>query len=117
MTQNEVRLRSMELKLDWLIDRFQNFEAQNQSDQKMNDVQSEWVTLEEACKLLGCVSLKTMRCQPKWQPLCGVASAKIGIRKAWTRAEVQEWLTAMASKKTREAYISKYSKGGKMKNA
>ena len=83
----------------------------------MNEIQSEWVTLEEACKLLGCVSLKTMRCQANWQPLCGVASAKIGIRKAWTRAEVQEWLTAMASKKTREAYIAKYTQGGKKKNA
>ena len=110
MTQNEVRLRSMELKLDWLIDRFQNFEAKNVSDLKMNNVQSEWVTLEEACKLLGCVSLKTMRCQNIWQPKNGVATARIGIRKAWTREEVQEWLTAMSNKQTREAYRAKYAK-------
>lgn len=117
MNQNEVRLRSMELKLDWLIENFQNFEEKNHLNLKMNEIQSEWVTLEEACKLLGCISLKTMRCQPNWQPLCGVATAKIGIRKAWTRAEVEEWLTAMASKKTREAYLAKYDKGGKKKNA
>lgn len=117
MDQKEVLLRSVELKLDWVMNFLQEKEKKSHVENQLHQVQSEWVTLEEACKLLGCISLKTMRCRLNWQPLCGVATAKIGIRKAWTRAEVEEWLTAMSSKKTREAYLAKYDKGGKKKNA
>lgn len=108
MTQQDTLiLRGLELKMDRILDLFAMQEKTNKTSKKMEAVESEWITLKQACQMHGGYKLSTLRARLDLQPLCGKATM-IGTNKCWRRSEINEWLS-ISTPEERKAYQKKYS--------
>ncbi len=112
MTQQEMVLRGLELKLDRVLDLLTISEKTKQVEEKVDKMEvGEWVTLTQAWKLQGKLySLATIRTRADLQPCMG-HGVMIGKNKCFRRQDVLEWLKAVTPEE-RRAYRAKFG-GGK----
>lgn len=73
----------------------------------MKNVESEWITLTQACKMHGGYTLNTLRARPDLQPKNG-KGVMIGKNKCWRKEDIEEWLNAVSPAERKE-YVLKYS--------
>lgn len=108
MTQNEMVLRGLELKLDRILDILSCAEKSKKNEEKAEKMElGEWITLTQAWKLQGRLfSLATIRTRADLQP-CGGRGVMIGRNKCFRRSDVMEWLAAVTPEE-RKAYRQKY---------
>lgn len=111
MTQNEMVLRGLELKLDRILDFLANAEKSKKIEEKAEKMElGSWITLTQAWKLQGRIfSLATLRTRADLQPCMGKGTM-IGRNKCWPKETILEWLAAVTPEE-RKAYRLKY--GGK----
>lgn len=112
MTQQEMVLRGIELKIDRVLDFLGSIEKSKEIKEKAEKMEvGEWVTLTQAWKLQGKLySLATIRTRADLQPCMG-HGIMIGKNKCFRRQDVLEWLKAVTSEE-RRAYRLKFG-GGK----
>lgn len=106
MTENEMMLRGIELKLDRLLLFIHEKTEKEKTSNQVEKIESEWITLTQACKLHGGYKLSTMRARLDLQPKNG-KGVIIGHNKCWKREEIQEWLEAVTPE-AKKAYQNKY---------
>lgn len=108
MTQQEMAIRGLELKLDRVLDLLTNSEKTKKIEEEVDKMEvGEWVTLTQAWKLQGKLySLATIRTRADLQPCCG-RGIMIGKNKCFHRQQIQEWLAAVTPEE-RKAYKKKY---------
>lgn len=108
MTQNEMVLRGLELKMDRILDILSSSEKSKQIGEKVEKMElGEWVTLTQAWKMQGRLySLATIRTRADLQP-CGGRGVMIGRNKCFRREDVLEWLKAVTPEE-RKVYKQKY---------
>ena len=96
MNQTDYSLRSIELKLDRLMDWISNQE-ENPNVKNTNEgvLEKRYVTLDEACEMLNVYKLSTLRARPDLQPADPI---RIGRKRCFTRESVEKWLQAYKSK-------------------
>ncbi|MCF0242672.1 MAG: hypothetical protein HUK25_08545 [Treponema sp.] len=108
MGQTELQLRGIELKLDRLLDMLQLQKDELKNEEKVNQIESEWITLTQACQMHGGYKLSTLRARLDLQPKNGIGTM-IGKNKCWRKADILEWLS-VTTPQERKAYQKKYSK-------
>ena len=103
MNTTEYRLRTIENKLDQLIDWAAAEEERRQKNQKDDNSATKvrYITLGEACRMLGVYQLSTLRAQKKIQPNEG-NGIMIGRNKCFTAEQVEEWLNNFAKKSNKK---------------
>lgn len=108
MTQNEMVLRGLELKLDRILDFLANAEKSKKIEEKAEKMElGSWITLTQAWKLQGRIfSLATLRTRADLQPCMGKGTM-IGRNKCWPKEIILEWLSAVTPEE-RKAYRQKY---------
>ena len=90
MNQTEYSLRTIELKLDRLIDWVATQDVNPNEKTKTEDVlEKRYVTLDEACEMLNVYKLSTLRARPDLQPADPI---RIGRKRCFTREAVEKWL-------------------------
>ncbi len=103
-----MRLKAIEMKVDCILETVQAQQTESLDVQKLNSIDSEWITLRQACELLGAsYSRKTIQTRPELQPCLG-RGVKIGRCKCWTRTQIAEWLAARTPEQ-KAAYRKKYA--------
>ena len=96
MNQTEYSLRTIELKLDRLIDWISR-QDENSNEKKIKEdvLEKRYVTLDEACEMLNVYKLSTLRARPDLQPANPI---RIGRKRCFTRESVEKWLQEYKSK-------------------
>ena len=106
--EDVMRLKAIEMKVDCILETMQAQQTEKLDVEKLNSIDSEWITLRQACELLGAsYSRKTIQTRPELQPCLG-RGVKIGRCKCWTRAQIAEWLAARTPEQ-KAAYRKKYA--------
>ena len=99
MNQTEYSLRTIELKLDRLIDWVANQDVNPNVKTKTEEVlEKRYVTLDEACEMLNVYKLSTLRARPDLQPADPI---RIGRKRCFTRESVELWLQKYKSKESK----------------
>ena len=96
MNQTEYSLRTIELKLDRLIDWISR-QDENSNEKKIKEdvLEKRYVTLDEACEMLNVYKLSTLRARTDLQPANPI---RIGRKRCFTRESVEKWLQEYKSK-------------------
>ena len=98
MNQTDYSLRSIELKLDRLIDWVaKQDENPNEKKIKEDTLEKRYVTLDEACQMLNVYKISTLRARTDLQPADPI---RIGRKKCFTRESVETWLQKYKSKES-----------------
>ena len=99
MNQTEYSLRTIELKLDRLIDWISR-QDENQNVITKNDdiIEKRYVTLDEACRMLNVYKLSTLRARRDLQPPDAI---RIGRQICFPRESVEKWLQNYKSKEVK----------------
>ena len=108
--QEELILRGLELKMDRLLDYFSAQKTTQKNEEKLNEIESEWITLKEACTMMESYSLASVRARADLQPCMGHGTM-IGRNKCWRKDQIIEWLNSVSSPQARKAYQQKYTGG------
>ena len=96
VNQTEYSLRTIELKLDRLIDWVATQDVNPNEKTKTEDVlEKRYVTLDEACAMLNVYKLSTLRARKDLQPSNPI---RIGRKRCFTRESVELWLQEYKSK-------------------
>lgn len=76
-----------------------------------NQLNRQWYNAYECFALKGGCALNTYKTNRYFQPKGGIADARVGGRKVWSRETVKEWLTVTDDELP--AYHEKYKTGAK----
>lgn len=110
MTQMELILRGLELKMDRLIDLYTDNQTEKININKINEIEGEWISLREAAVMKGTYSVKTVAARPDLQPCLG-HGFRSGRKKFFRKIDVLEWLSVLTPDQYK-AYQAKYKQEG-----
>lgn len=92
MTQQELVIRGIDLKLDRLLNLLEEQSIRKTNEEKVQSCESEWITLTQACAMHGGYKLSTLRARKDLQPNCG-HGVLLGKHKCYKREDVLLWLS------------------------
>lgn len=102
MTKIEFDIETIKTNLTYLVSQVEKLSAPHAQEQPL----PENVTLNLAAERKGGPALSTYRTRPFLQPCGGQNSFRVGGRKCWKKADVEEWLSVDDSQL--ETYLQKF---------